>query len=170
MCFYSSPSCDGDPERQVSGIISKVSILPRLATGILSGDQAHRHYQFLFFPVLRRGSPTDDGNHAPVVSILPRLATGIEKTEALDEIIEFLFFPVLRRGSFWLDGSDTEGTVSILPRLATGIYTNRRAAFWRSFYSSPSCDGDHGSDVSTFHDRGFYSSPSCDGDRERTVT
>ena len=33
-CFYSSPSCDGDLYRQIFIPCLKVSILPRLATGI----------------------------------------------------------------------------------------------------------------------------------------
>ena len=34
-----------------------VSILPRLATGILASSDVFAASQFLFFPVLRRGSP-----------------------------------------------------------------------------------------------------------------
>ena len=79
--------------------ITKVSILPRLATGIPSSCIFVDIVEFLFFPVLRRGSssgkkypapecfyssPSCDGDPAQgstsrglSVSILPRLATGI---------------------------------------------------------------------------------------------
>ena len=78
VSFYSSPSCDGDLLILRRGTVLLVSILPRLATGIQFQVQSELHHQFLFFPVLRRGSTagiTDWSN------------------------IEFLFFPVLRRGS-----------------------------------------------------------------------
>ena len=55
------------------------------------------------------------------VSILPRLATGIGSiTDLTPDMI-----------------------VSILPRLATGIHVITSHQFFISFYSSPSCDGDH---------------------------
>ena len=120
-CFYSSPSCDGDLDFLFFRFLIWVSILPRLATGIRDQISYHHPVQFLFFPVLRRGStlskkitfpqsfyssPSCDGDHdgyarpySLEVSILPRLATGISvpSVESVDG--EFLFFPVLRRGS-----------------------------------------------------------------------
>ena len=76
--FYSSPSCDGDPFIWISGDLLKVSILPRLATGIKLSQADSSSPRFLFFPVLRRGSITTRQNYLTVM---------------------FLFFPVLRRGS-----------------------------------------------------------------------
>ena len=78
FCFYSSPSCDGDPGRKSTPKTRIVSILPRLATGIINC-----HY----VPQLEH------------VSILPRLATGIEANFRNSVLCMFLFFPVLRRGS-----------------------------------------------------------------------
>ena len=98
-----------------------------------------------------------------IVSILPRLATGISDVFAAVSLVPFLFFPVLRRGSDMENNTTNES----------------------SFYSSPSCDGDHHFDILTgaclflffpVLRRGsqsvylptlylsFYSSPSCDGD------
>ena len=101
--------------------IYKVSILPRLATGIGISDEHSVSYKFLFFPVLRRGSvilylflrqlgfyssPSCDGDRLTdqqklihMVSILPRLATGILWCPESAFGSRFLFFPVLRRGS-----------------------------------------------------------------------
>ena len=98
-----------------------VSILPRLATGILlsttvvscvkflffpvlrRGSISQVEYtlerKFLFFPVLRRGSVDDVEVSRAYVSILPRLATGIDENSDVTRSMEFLFFPVLRRGS-----------------------------------------------------------------------
>ena len=76
-----------------------VSILPRLATGIGYAKPFSCAWWFLFFPVLRRGSPT----------VLTK-----------QEVEEFLFFPVLRRGSPPPQHVRCRH-VSILPRLATGI-------------------------------------------------
>ena len=77
--FYSSPSCDGDQRWGMSETPTKVSILPRLATGIYLSLYSFKRLTFLFFPVLRRGSMD------PM---------------KLDKIVKFLFFPVLRRGSY----------------------------------------------------------------------
>ena len=119
-----------------------VSILPRLATGIHISRRYASIVKFLFFPVLRRGSaaglhvsrgdrfyssPSCDGDPLCLnnrcrcgVSILPRLATGIGSiTDLTPDMI-----------------------VSILPRLATGIHVITSHQFFISFYSSPSCDGD----------------------------
>ena len=76
--FYSSPSCDGDHPTVKISDFNIVSILPRLATGILP------------FNILIMQS---------IVSILPRLATGIDITIPDFQLSRFLFFPVLRRGS-----------------------------------------------------------------------
>ena len=181
----------GSVERQDQHILDRVSILPRLATGIGRLKSIDPIVQFLFFPVLRRGSlqfahflwslrfyssPSCDGDltariirKLPEVSILPRLATGIPVGCA----------------------SMSRYTVSILPRLATGI--NRllkRSIQVNSFYSSPSCDGDQeGKSVAVrgkvsilprlatgIHCKSllcdipcFYSSPSCDGDLSLSV-
>ena len=54
--FYSSPSCDGDPTATHWNLAKEVSILPRLATGISKRGVKDPFIQFLFFPVLRRGS------------------------------------------------------------------------------------------------------------------
>ena len=140
--FYSSPSCDGDQLFLAMFTIGAFLFFPVLRRG--SQDQAgHRTDKgFLFFPVLRRGSilpttqphdrgfyssPSCDGDPASwcrwscaKVSILPRLATGIALAIALESEVKFLFFPVLRRGS--------------LQRSSSSVI--------RSFYSSPSCDGD----------------------------
>ena len=64
----------------VSGVgsICNVSILPRLATGIIAGGIA---------------------GTVATVSILARLATGISYAVKEECIKQFLFFPVLRRGS-----------------------------------------------------------------------
>ena len=99
--FYSSPSCDGDPQKSEPVASAAVSILPRLATGIHPELGLVPWAEFLFFPVLRRGS---SGIYFPSpieVSILPRLATGINS----------------------IIGSAVFEFVSILPRLATGIAT-----------------------------------------------
>ena len=98
-CFYSSPSCDGDPDNDFESGTFSVSILPRLATGI------NRQTAFIL---------------CLIVSILPRLATGIDNTIQIQIGAEFLFFPVLRRGSNTFP-KRIYYTVSILPRLATGI-------------------------------------------------
>ena len=58
--FYSSPSCDGDRIAGSSGSTKDVSILPRLATGIGVERRETIVDQFLFFPVLRRGSKYQD--------------------------------------------------------------------------------------------------------------
>ena len=77
LCFYSSPSCDGDPS------------VPSVES--VDGE-------FLFFPVLRRGSMCSCTRLRRDVSILPRLATGIGFILLLLQFVMFLFFPVLRRG------------------------------------------------------------------------
>ena len=77
----------------------KVSILPRLATGIKPNAFDTGVLLFLFFPVLRRGS-------------ISQVEYTLER--------KFLFFPVLRRGSVD-DVEVSRAYVSILPRLATGI-------------------------------------------------
>ena len=99
ISFYSSPSCDGDQSSVSIAPPIRVSILPRLATGIIDTINDAEKSLFLFFPVLRRGSPRPlwrdtvsrfysspscDGDHdgyarpySLEVSILPRLATGI---------------------------------------------------------------------------------------------
>ena len=119
--FYSSPSCDGDHVHIRHRLVCNVSILPRLATGISAPSAESVDGVFLFFPVLRRGSVICESDDTPLmVSILPRLATGIAVADAAAAVSEFLFFPVLRRGSLTL----------------TSMYC------LRSFYSSPSCDGD----------------------------
>ena len=76
--FYSSPSCDGDRYDTLQISYLYVSILPRLATGIVSNP---------------------DIDTDLIVSILPRLATGIMIPNKLNTVRMFLFFPVLRRGS-----------------------------------------------------------------------
>ena len=143
ISFYSSPSCDGDPinsrrsrwysvsilPRLATGIdqttaasgTTGVSILPRLATGIEYHFPPAPEQQFLFFPVLRRGSLHGYTVRDPInVSILPRLATGIRKCILLE----------------------CQKCVSILPRLATGIIYPDHGGGLTCFYSSPSCDGD----------------------------
>ena len=89
----------GIVRQRSSGCPRLVSILPRLATGIADW-KIYRSYDF--------------------VSILPRLATGIYSTSTTCTVLLFLFFPVLRRGS-------VEYTFPVR---------------WSGFYSSPSCDGD----------------------------
>ena len=97
--FYSSPSCDGDRRVIVITIKTDVSILPRLATGINDHGSVRNKPEFLFFPVLRRGSPALRRVSGFLVSILPRLATGIMARSMALVPCMFLFFPVLRRGS-----------------------------------------------------------------------
>ena len=119
---------------------------------------------FLFFPVLRRGSS---------VSII------------IGSLYTFLFFPVLRRGSADPSVKTTSTEFLFFPVLRRGSHSMSHQILHFSFYSSPSCDGDHsgltGQDVisvsilprlATGINRQcmlirtlcFYSSPSCDGD------
>ena len=79
MCFYSSPSCDGDqPDHITLQAHQCVSILPRLATGI---DVRIRHRlvcNVSILPRLATGIRPLLLCKIPLqVSILPRLATGI---------------------------------------------------------------------------------------------
>ena len=118
--FYSSPSCDGDPASVCIFSRGRVSILPRLATGI---NTVYRSAGCICF----YSSPSCDGDrYDPLkirylyVSILPRLATGIILYNAMYRLY----------------------SVSILPRLATGIYFPYTHKNQLRFYSSPSCDGD----------------------------
>ena len=55
ICFYSSPSCDGDPETIPLNMTGRVSILPRLATGI--PDKWEDHFRNSFY-----SSPSCDGD------------------------------------------------------------------------------------------------------------
>ena len=78
--FYSSPSCDGDRIEALMPTRKDVSILPRLATGIVMFS--------LFIDVISfYSSPSCDGD---LVNVTPLT------------VVKFLFFPVLRRGSFLL--------------------------------------------------------------------
>ena len=164
LCFYSSPSCDGDPRPSRS----RALLICFYSSPSCDGDHSpilHRLAPFRFY-----SSPSCDGDHVHIrhrlvcnVSILPRLATGIPVHPDTVNICKFLFFPVLRRGSI-----DWE-----LEFAAVG------------FYSSPSCDGDPSASAASASAaflffpvlrRGsmarkiypnvfrFYSSPSCDGD------
>ena len=141
--FYSSPSCDGDHDADILGHICYVSILPRLATGIQVGCKAHDQYrvsilprlatgirlretlitgiQFLFFPVLRRGSARRAREQRRQVSILPRLATGITARPIMD----------IRLPGFYSSPSCDGDRIS-------QMYQKLHLCF----YSSPSCDGD----------------------------
>ena len=162
--FYSSPSCDGDRSHSGDCRYPYVSILPRLATGINNVASQMYGDQFLFFPVLRRGSRRTQITVPPIVSILPRLATGIAcqvevrfplRVSILPRLatgivivspmeyhLLFLFFPVLRRGS----SSDSQITwiteFLFFPVLRRGSVMFSLFINVISFYSSPSCDGD----------------------------
>ena len=77
ICFYSSPSCDGDLRRTCKS-----------APAV-----------FLFFPVLRRGSSSNiKVGYLDSVSILPRLATGIEYEKVFGEVEEVSILPRLATG------------------------------------------------------------------------
>ena len=141
--FYSSPSCDGDLLHPGTRSGQQVSILPRLATGIIriylprnqvcfysspscDGDQRYagcsiRQTGFLFFPVLRRGS---------------------QQTHRMTRYSMFLFFPVLRRGSALTGTAASSGAFLFFPVLRRGSDTTLDWSSAVSFYSSPSCDGD----------------------------
>ena len=97
--FYSSPSCDGDQSACFDTTTLKVSILPRLATGIVA----------LSVSVSR-----------DIVSILPRLATGIDTLCDRTGPLCFYSSPSCD-GDLNLRGFKQFACVSILPRLATGI-------------------------------------------------
>ena len=145
VSFYSSPSCDGDHQNTAPLSSDKVSILPRLATGILYSMEIKPLSWFLFFPVLRRGSvliwttphtlsfyssPSCDGDRKHFnrvihdkVSILPRLATGIDVIFSTHSTGEVSILPRLATGIGYGSGVRAVIIVSILPRLATGIVT-----------------------------------------------
>ena len=120
----------------------KVSILPRLATGIIL--ILHRIPLSGFY-----SSPSCDGDlefQSTVlyrsVSILPRLATGIGVLGSVTTGLWFLFFPVLRRGSVVLSDPPVVMTFLFFPVLRRGSTFVSWYICCFSFYSSPSCDGD----------------------------
>ena len=120
--FYSSPSCDGDLSITGTDGSVIVSILPRLATGIITWIEEAQAAEFLFFPVLRRGSAAEAAAKASETFLFfPVLRRGSYNPSQSQLNSLFLFFPVLRRGSRILCCSWKTNRVSILPRLATGI-------------------------------------------------
>ena len=77
-----------------------VSILPRLATGIVGAPPIHHGMYVSILPRLATGIVLRQiVKISHIVSILPRLATGIISRDSYHLICGFLFFPVLRRGS-----------------------------------------------------------------------
>ena len=122
ICFYSSPSCDGDHLSFCFYLLIFVSILPRLATGIMVNFIWNSATVFLFFPVLRRGS-------------MHRLV--------FPPVRPFLFFPVLRRGSRFSPDEIQDIKFLFFPVLRRGSESRFCWSLAMCFYSSPSCDGDH---------------------------
>ena len=172
--------------RWIQRFRNKVSILPRLATGIVKNIVRRHKQTFLFFPVLRRGSgvsspsmvscsfyssPSCDGDRPTVRTSMDR--TGFYSSPSCDGDLCITFYR-------------SNQCVSILPRLATGIKVRRLYMDAFGFYSSPSCDGDQRgyrhrilsrvsilprlatgikrSLILHINLQCFYSSPSCDGD------
>ena len=187
VSFYSSPSCDGDQKYRVDRITCGVSILPRLATGIGMLHGVRFIEEFLFFPVLRRGSLTSSS---------PALLDRFYSSPSCDG--DPVYLPVGRNlerfySSPSCDGDHAGGVmitdqyVSILPRLATGINNSmtgqalyqflffpvlrRGSRSAPTFISSseflffPVLRRGSLTDIQSITGTSFYSSPSCDGDR-----
>ena len=144
ISFYSSPSCDGDPVRVFDTDGERVSILPRLATGILGFISDLFYFCVSILPRLATGiirlsehflrqmrfysSPSCDGDRRSIwiirkyqVSILPRLATGIRNSTVCCTNSWVSILPRLATGIVIVLCTSKSNDVSILPRLATGI-------------------------------------------------
>ena len=121
LCFYSSPSCDGDQRIVLLHYPIRVSILPRLATGIITNMLDTAEQEFLFFPVLRRGSNVNP-NLTTYNSFYSSPSCDGDLGSVPDTLIQYGFYS---SPSCDGDRARSHGSERI-----------------QSFYSSPSCDGD----------------------------